>query len=167
MAYESNSSLFRKLETEMDENTGIYYSLGKGGMLHMERKLPFLLVYRPVAYDEHDIVIENLIKNEASFMIASASDYPKYRDLLKKLVKKLSDEFGAFLLMEFWNGESGATTINNTASFELYGPEELPETTSRFKSYIEAMDLAGMVPVVRFNHTEERCPPKQEPLLER
>ena len=94
MVYESNSNPFRDLETELDENTGVYFPLGNAGMLHMERKLPFLLVYRPDDYEDYDTVIGNLIMNEASYMIVSADEYPLYKSLLKKLVKKLSDEFG-------------------------------------------------------------------------
>lgn len=167
MVYESHNGPYRDIEAELDENTGIYYSLGSSGILHMERKLPFLLVYRPQNYEEHDMVIENLLKNEASYMIVSADEYPQYQSLLKKLVKKLSDDFGAFLLLEFWDGMPEASASYNTATFNLYGPEELPETTSRFKNYLGNMNLVGMVPEVHFNNSESRCPPNQEPLLER
>lgn len=167
MVYESNSNPFRDLETELDENTGVYFPLGNAGMLHMERKLPFLLVYRPDDYEDYDTVIGNLIRNEASYMIVSADEYPLYKSLLKKLVKKLSDEFGAFLLMEFWSGDSGVTFNNNRATFKLYGPEELPDTPSRLKTYLENMNLVGLIPDIQVNFSEERCPEYLEPLLER
>ena len=167
MVYESKGSNFQKIEKELDENTGIHVPLGSGGMLHQERKLPFLLVYRPNDYEHHDVVIENLIKNEASYMIVSANEFMQYRNLLKKLVKKLSDEFGAFLLVELWSGGFNPLPSFNRATFDLYGPEELPDTLSRIKVYIEKMNLAGLIPEVRVNYSEERCPIHQEPLLER
>ncbi len=167
MVYKSKSSPFQNIEKELDENSGIHFQLGNSEFLHIERNLPFLLVYRHEEGRERDVVIENVIKNEASYMIVSAEKYLQYQNLLKKLVKKLSDEFGAFLLMEIWPGNRNYSLADNVAGFQLFGPEELPEMTSPFKKYLEEMKLAGMVPEVHTHGSASRCPPELDPLLER
>ncbi len=167
MVHELKSSPFQKAEKELDENGELHFQLGEKGLLHIERKLPFLMVYRHQKDRKRDTVIENLIKNEASYVIVSAKEYVQYQNLLKKLVKKLSDEFGAFLLLEIWSGTRKNKPAANVAGFQLFGPEELPETASPLKKYLEEMKLAGMISEVQAVGSEKRCPSELDSLLER
>jgi uncharacterized protein (TIGR02421 family) len=166
MIHESKSR-FEKIEERLDENSGIHFQFDDFGVIHIERKLPFLLVYRPGRKTVSDIVIENIVKNEASYLICSDDKYPEYRVLLKKIVKKLSDEFGAFLLMEIWSVQDTQLANSNLAVFEIFGPEELPETVSPFKNYLENMSLAGLRPQVKLIQSGERSPEHLEPLLDK
>jgi uncharacterized protein (TIGR02421 family) len=167
MAYESKRSLFQEIEKELDDSSGIHISPDGSGLLHIERKLPFLLIYRTEEDNNRDVVIENLIRNEASYMIIPGHQFPKYQNLLKRIIKKLSDDFGAFLLVEIWPGTVTFRWADNVAGFQIFGPEELPETISPFKKYLEEMKLAGLNPDVKAIHSEERCPAHLDPLLER
>src|SRR5690606_1415430 len=108
-----------------------------------------------------------LLKNEASYLIIAREAFPNNRSLLKKLLKKISDEFGAFLLLEIWLGEKNYTPFVDSAGFNLYGPSELPETMVHFKTYLEEMNLAGLLPDVNIYHSETRNPAGNEPLVER
>ena len=167
MNHNLNSSPFSEIEKELEENEGLHYQLGSTGIIHIERKLPFLLVYRPEDNDGRDVVIENLLRNEASFIIVTREKFPEYQGLLKSLIKKLSDEFGAFLLLEVWLGEKTYTPFVDTAGFKLLGPSELPETSCRFKAYLEIMNLAGLTPVIQVLASDSRSPAGTEPLLQR
>ncbi|HZH71192.1 MAG TPA: tyrosine/phenylalanine carboxypeptidase domain-containing protein [Mariniphaga sp.] len=167
MVYDTNNNPHQIIEKELNENEGLHIDLGVDGMLHIERKLPFLIVYRPVGVDEKDIVIENILKNEASYLIIAREAFPNYKSLLKKLIKKFSDEFGAFLILEIWLGEKKYTPFVDSAGFNLYGPSELPETMVRFKSHLEEMSLAGLKPDVTIHHSETRNPAGSETLVER
>ena len=156
----------KELEAELGKDTGINIGLPGAGQIYIERKLPFLLVYRPQE-GSRDMAIENMIKNEASYFICTAHLFPHYKTLLKKVVKKLSDEFGALLLIEIWPDHEAKTTSNFTAGFELYGPfESLPEPVVSLREHVENMNLAGLKPVIRLN-ASGRGPDHLPPLLER
>ncbi len=167
MGHEANSLAFLEIEKELDRNSRIHFRLGDSGVLHIERKLPFLIVSRPEDIRNCDTVLENLIKNEASYFIVSAKEFPSFRDLLKKLVKKLSDNFGALLLIEMWTGNNTLAPEDNVAGFYLFGPHELPEATSPLKNYLKEMKLAGLTPQIQSMDSDNRCPAHLEPLIER
>ena len=154
------------LKSKLDENGKIHFQLNGSGVIHIERKLPFMLVYRPSKEKAKDVVFENIIKNEASYIICFEEQYQEYRHLVKKIVKKMSDEFGAFLLFEIWPDNNAAVSDLNTAGFELFGPADfLPKAVLSVKDYIAEMDLAGLIPLVSIRNSEERCPENFQPLL--
>jgi len=79
-------------------------TLPDGGRLHIDRPLPFLCLYRrPLRGNDNGT--EQLVEGEASFLIATASKRASgdLSDLVFKLVEALSEQFGAFLLMEVWS----------------------------------------------------------------
>jgi uncharacterized protein (TIGR02421 family) len=158
--------IIEDIEKKLADNSGIHYQFLDYGVLHIERKLPFLIVYRPDENNPNDSVIENLLKNEASFFICKSNKYPEYQSFLKKIVKILSDEFGAFLLLEVWPDSNPPGTMANVAGFCLYGPDELPETAAPFRKNLENMNLAGLKPDIRLDTTGRRSPPLLQPLLE-
>jgi uncharacterized protein (TIGR02421 family) len=156
-----------QLEAELEKDYDINVQLPGSGQIYIERKLPFLLVYRP-SDDNRDMAIENMIKNEASYFICPDHLFAEVKVLLKKVVKKLSDEFGALLLIEIWTDPKADVESNFTAGFVLYGPfESLPEPVASLQDHVEKMNLAGLKPVIHLNATEERGPEHLQPLMER
>ncbi len=77
------------------------------GRLHIDRKLPFLCIYRR-PLKRNDNGTDQLIKGEASYLIASAA--PKYKTGISSLIKAVLDVCspgpGAFLIIEIWSKES-------------------------------------------------------------
>ncbi|MFW5830678.1 MAG: flavohemoglobin expression-modulating QEGLA motif protein [Prolixibacteraceae bacterium] len=158
----------KKLKKEIKKDKGFHFDLNHTGVFHMERKLPFLLVYRPMENAQPDPVIINLLKNEASYMICPQEQYDDYRDLLLKTVKEMSDEFGAFLILEIWPEDKLQTINDNIARFELLSPGDvLRRIVKPVKNYIENMDLAGLDPSANLISSEKRCPDEKQPLLNR
>ncbi|MFW6310557.1 MAG: hypothetical protein ACOC1D_05575, partial [Prolixibacteraceae bacterium] len=158
----------KKLKKEIKTDKGFHFDLNHTGVFHMERKLPFLLVYRPMENAQPDPVIINLLKNEASYMICPQEQYDDYRDLLLKTVKEMSDEFGAFLILEIWPEDKLQTINDNIARFELLSPGDvLKRIVKPVKNYIENMDLAGLDPSANLISSEKRCPDEKQPLLNR
>lgn len=148
-----------------DFSKGIDWKIGENGRLYIERKLPFILVHR-ASGDEHDEVVLNIVRNEASYLICDERDYPVYRLLLLKIVRRLSDEFGAFLLIEIWSGETPGRPDSYTAGFELYGPaDHLPQSVTLLKENVRKMDLSGLSAEITLNATDKRCPDHLRPLL--
>lgn len=160
-------TVIEQIEDKLENGKSVDITIGETGILHMERKLPFLLVYRPQKSEKRDPVIENILKNEASYLLCPETEFAEFRPVLKKTIKKMSDEFGAFFLMEIWPETSGIFPQSNNAVFEIQGPfDELPKIITPVKDYIENMKLAGMIPEARLKTTDHRCPDKFKPLLE-
>lgn len=78
--------------------------LPEGGRLHLDRRLPFLCVYRkPVA--RNDAATEKLISGEAASLTVSGDpkSFRRIRLFLERLLKDSSEYFGAFCLVEVWS----------------------------------------------------------------
>lgn len=80
-------------------------SLPDGGRLHIDRQLPFLLVYRRPTSRE-DAGTESLLMGQASYIVASGHRRLRQSlsELVRHIVKTLSQEFGTFLIFELWSG---------------------------------------------------------------
>ena len=156
---------FGKLIENLERNSGVDYRIGDHIHLYIERKLPFLLVHR-TREGYSDPVIENIIRNEASFFICPEKLFPTYRLMVMRVVQLFSDEFGAFLLMEIWPDEGTDLSDSHKACFELYGPADyLPRSIETLKENVRKMDLSGLAPEITLSVTDKRCPGHLGPLL--
>lgn len=79
-----------------------------GGLLHIDRQLPFLCVYRQPP-DREDGGTERLVQGEASYLRVpgAPSLHGEVADLVRRVVKTLSAEFGAFLIVDVWAAPDG------------------------------------------------------------
>ncbi len=96
------AAIVKRLET----GKRIRRKLPSGGYLHIDRQLPFLLVYRrPVTED--DPATEQLLRGESSYLIATSER--RYNPGLVKLVSAIAEtlatSFGAVLIIEIWSGK--------------------------------------------------------------
>jgi uncharacterized protein (TIGR02421 family) len=116
-----------------------------GGWIYMERELPFILVYR-FDPEEKDKVIVNILKNEASYMFFEANQTEKNKIIFKKIIKAMSDRFGAFLALEIWPGNAvDFHNRENDAHFVLYGPaEKIPSTIEHLQESLEKSYIGGL-----------------------
>ena len=83
-----------------------------GGRIHIDRPLPFLCVYRqPLQFKDEGT--ERLIMGEASYLIVTGD--PKFHknleNLLQNVIRSLSAQFGAFLILEIWSAPEGISKI--------------------------------------------------------
>lgn len=98
-----NERLINSVCERLEENKTVSLKLPYGGMLYIDRKLPFLCLYRmPPEYE--DCGTEKLITGEASYLIASGHKllHKSLSSLVLNIIKTLSPEFGAYLLLEIW-----------------------------------------------------------------
>ena len=79
-------------------------SLPGGGRIHLERRLPFLCVYRKPTWGE-DAGTDHLITSEPASLIASGDTRSMKRVplLVRRLAEELSAHFGGFLIVEVWS----------------------------------------------------------------
>lgn len=116
-------------------------TLLESGRLNIDRKLPFLIIYRPPE-GISDPGTSRLVKGESSYLIAPSHDFKKsgLQELIKRLVSLLSIEYGAFLIIEIW-ASSGVIAgqepdiLPPRPSFKLYIPQKRPPTKT-----IEALE---------------------------
>ncbi len=102
-----SDELILEIQDRLSEGKQIRRTLPLEGRLHIDRTLPFLVVYR--RQPKHpDQGTDHLVKGEASYLIAATG--PQLKSGLSKLiltvVKTLSREYGAFLIIELWAGRA-------------------------------------------------------------
>src|SRR5262245_26321026 len=83
-----------------------------GGVLHIERPLPFLVVYRRPA-DSSDSGTRRLVVGESAYLIAPADEslQASLGELVSLVVQTLAERFNAFLLLELWTGSTNDTSV--------------------------------------------------------
>jgi len=106
LAQEISESSVTAIIKRSESDRQVRRKLPSGGYLHLDRQLPFLLLYRcPVRGD--DGITEQLLRGEASYLIADGRK--RYNAGLSALVsaiaESLAKSFGAFLLIEIWAGK--------------------------------------------------------------
>lgn len=105
-------------------NLRVRRTLPDGGRLHIDRKLPFLCLYRQPA-GQPDAGTSQLVWGEASFLIASGakSGSASLSALVTRLAEAMSQQFGAFLVIEVWSAPD--SDVADAASQDLAEPTEL------------------------------------------
>jgi uncharacterized protein (TIGR02421 family) len=125
--------LIHKICERLSEGKQVRRTLPYEGRLHIDRTLPFLMVYRrpPKLPDKGT---DLLLKGEASYIIASGSR--RFKPGLTKLVhavgETLADKCGALLIIEIWSGEDDPDMDPATAmpSFRIFLPSSGPLTST-------------------------------------
>lgn len=97
------SSIIKRLES----GNSVHRQLPFGGHLHLDRQMPFLLIYRQNAKTLY-LTTEKLLRGESSYLVADGKrKHSKSIELLvSAIAESLAKSFGAFLLIEIWPEES-------------------------------------------------------------
>ena len=154
-------------------NQPVRRTLPEKGRLHIDRHLPFLCVYRQPD-DNIDAGTEKLVQGEASYLIVSggAGFEKSVSDLVHRVAKTMSAEFGAFLIVEIWSAPEGGKANDPAVpsvspTFTIHASETAKMTRSiealekgmrRFKVLKQGVE----VEVIRGGETH---PPDTSPLL--
>jgi len=93
------SAIIKRLEA----GQSVRRRLPFGGYLHLDRQLPFLLVYRRPA-GEIQTATEQLLRGESSYLIVDGKRgfHKSTVALVSAIAESLSKSFGAFLIVEIW-----------------------------------------------------------------
>ncbi len=157
----------------LSEDKQIRRTLPGSGRLHIDRKLPFLCVYRRPG-SGFDPGTANLVKGEASYLIASSSARHKagISSLVKAVVETLSQTPKAFLIIEIWTGESPASIIDSegeraSPSFRIFiPPDRIPsETVDSLKKNLSRIVVSKKKGEVSTVFSSRPWPSRFSPLL--
>ena len=147
-------------------------TLPGGGRLHLDRQLPFLVVYR-IPPDRADAFTARLVTGESAYLVAPGDpEARRWLDpLVTRLVETLSAAFGAFLLVEVW-------TTPESAGNDPMSPDWSPElrivarqrfagsrTVHTLREGLRELVLEGHPVRVRRSLRETVAPPALDPLL--
>ena len=94
----------RQVNEKLLQGKSLRLALPGGGRLHVDRVLPFLVLYREPA--DTDPGTQQLISSEAAFLVASGARAHKrgLKQLLTEVVRGLHQRCEGFVLLEVWAG---------------------------------------------------------------
>lgn len=139
-----------------------------GGRVHIDRQLPFLVVYRSPA-DRKDPGTDLLVRGEASYLIAPG-DRRHHRELgalIEGIVEVLSGCFGAFLLIELWTTPGVESNAERAAGFRILRPRNghLSLTAEALEVALEEIKIRGEFAEIETTLTARVQPAGMGPLL--
>ncbi|PKA83716.1 uncharacterized protein (TIGR02421 family) [Ulvibacter sp. MAR_2010_11] len=142
----------QNLESELPVNQ----LLPDGGILHIDKLLPYICVYR---YKETDHLFSGLLKTQGSYLIVKDT-YP-VSDLLECLSTAISEKLNAFLIIEMW-----PVRKDHQAEFEISCPKsKAPATIKAFEDGINELRVIYPEISVTISDTHKRHPDHLEELL--
>lgn len=166
-------SFIEEISSRLSENKMIRRTLPAHGRLHIDRKLPFICIYRrPLRRNDNGT--DQLIKGEASYLIASAA--PKYKSgistLIRSILEVCSPGPGAFLMIEIWSKESPDYIVDPeegrmAPSFRIMVPSSrLPvETIESIEKALKQIIVSKKRSKVSTVYTSKPWPEQLPPLL--
>jgi uncharacterized protein (TIGR02421 family) len=94
-------NLIETVRERLQANKRVRRTLPGNGRVHIDRQLPFLVLYRTPSVDAGT---DSLIKSHPAYLIAPANRAlrPSLKRLVQAIVSTLAAEFGQFLLVEIW-----------------------------------------------------------------
>ena len=135
-------------------------TLDEGGLLTLDRDLPFLIVYREPA-DRADPGTARLVATEAAFLIADAAGDAEAVRAARTLALDGSARHGAFLLLELWSSPDP-----ESRTFVLHAPDgPAPETIGGMYDALRSLTDLDPTVYVHLELTDDRTPDGFEPLL--
>lgn len=142
-------------------------TLPGGGRLHIDRRLPFLVVHRrPV--DREDAGTDQLVTSQAAYLLApgSAAFAAALGELVATVAEVLSEEFGAFLVVEVWTAPEAAEKARDPL-VRIVTPDQQAElkAVDELAAGLEGMTLEYWQPDIRPARAKSATPPGMPPLV--
>ncbi|RKS53175.1 uncharacterized protein (TIGR02421 family) [Gillisia mitskevichiae] len=145
--------------TIVENENEINATLPGGGILHIEKELPYLIIYRQISNDPDTY---RMVISESSYLIIGTSDFSGYQKLLFELSNLLSTKYKSYLLLELYTGEQASN------SFIIKGPEnKLPTTLDVLKKELDTINstFSGLYLKTEIKDTSHRQAEGQRELL--
>jgi len=157
----------------LESNRPVRRAMPGWGRLHVDRQLPFLVVYRRPA-DHDDAGTERLALGVAGYLLADGDRVrgPVVSELIEAVASVMREAFGAFLIIEVWAApEDGAPDADAVAPRPEYqirhhkGPDILP-TIDELAAALRESRIMRQAPLVESREARRIAPPGMSPLLD-
>ena len=143
-----------KLIQEVKNDERIYEVLPGGSIIHIDRPVPFLCIYRfPEGVEKSPEA--SLITAQAAYILIHQEDLPLVKEFLYELAENMRKRFGAFIMMEVWRSaeEQGMVLVSTD------------DTNQQFLSALEKELFEFPLSIVQQVETTKEFPAAQQPLL--
>jgi len=165
MAGPISNTLVSEISEALARDEPVRRRLPDGGRLHIDRKLPFLCVYRhPPRCKDH--ATERLLTGEAAYLLtgARASDYPSLTGLLAAIIDRQMAAFGAFMLLELW--EEDLPNADAQPRFRIVAPDHKPpqQVLEELESALHGITINDKPAEVELIYRRSVHPPGLKPL---
>lgn len=151
-----DQDLLHSLSENLEQELPINEALPEGGILHIDKVLPYICVYR---YKKPDLYFSGLLKTQASYLIVK--DTVDISKLIEILATSVSKKLNSFLILEMW-----PLRKDHEAEFEISCPEaKAPATIKALKDGINEMRLLYPEVSAVVSDTHNRHPDRLKPLL--
>ncbi|MDT0685681.1 flavohemoglobin expression-modulating QEGLA motif protein [Autumnicola psychrophila] len=156
---ELSKESIKKILTNLKEESETNCKLPGGGLMHIEKEIPYLVIYRK---KKKDLYTNRMVISESSYLIIGEKDFEGYRELIFAISDKLSVKFESYMLLEMYAGENGSST------FLIKGPSrKLPTTLKVLQDELNKINrnFSGLYLKAEIQDTKERQAKDDEPLL--
>jgi uncharacterized protein (TIGR02421 family) len=154
-----DNALIERILRRFRTDAHVRERLPHGGVLNLDRKLPYLFVYRQ-SPERDDAGTHRLVLGEASYLVGLGADVDESHDMVLALAEAATRELDSFLVLELWAGAADSTR------FVVHAPTGAAAATVevlfRGLSDMKDTDVSTTVDVVE---TDARHPPDLPPLL--
>lgn len=131
--------------------------IGETGMLHLDKLVPYICVYRRTRPDAY---FSRLLKTQASYLIADSTE--DITRLLSEISNTVSAKLNAFLILEMW-----PVREDHKGLFTIYCPKKgkAPATIAALKEGINELKVIYPEVSTKVFSTQTRHPDGLAPLL--
>jgi len=161
------------ISRRLQEGKRVRGNLPMGGRLGIDHPVPFLLVHRD-REDRSDASTATLLSGESAVLVVStpAKRRPGSSDYARVVAQRLSEQFGAFLLLEVWGAEvTGAEAeklgVEQAPRFRLIAPreDEAGDLIAGFEEALAKVRMRRQSAVVSVEYAAKCGRPGRKPLL--
>jgi uncharacterized protein (TIGR02421 family) len=160
--------LLAAVRQRLDAGQPLRRTLPAGGRLHIDRPLPFLVVYRrPI--DREDQGTSRLVLSSASYLIASGEEacVAATRALVATVVETLSGALGAFMIVELWTSAVAKPDERVDLVRVVTPDQQAPlDAVDELVAALQQLDVGYWRPEVRQVRAKAASPPGLPSLLE-
>ena len=166
MTATGNAPDLARIETDLEKGEPVRLDL-LGGYLDVERPLPVLVAYRARAED--DPTAQMLIGHTSFLVVSRSADLADVRDLVRVLVRRQADEFGAFLLVELWDAVAPENALyGDGIGFRVWTAETgdgVPQPAEVLRDALKTVRIGRSTAAVEIDTSAPIAPPGLEPLV--
>ena len=121
-----DSTIVQRIRERLATNQPLRCQVPGGGVLNVDRQLPFLCVFRRPR-NEIDASMAKLVRGEGAYLVGRGdrSGRRNTRELVQLTVAELAPHFGAFLIVELWAAAEASADM--APHFTLAAPARTPQ----------------------------------------
>ncbi|ARS37063.1 flavohemoglobin expression-modulating QEGLA motif protein [Pontibacter actiniarum] len=145
-------SFIQKITRSLKRGKQVHRRLPQGGLIYIDRPLPFLVLFRhPAGQPDHPTA--DFLKANAAYIISHEERTEELRPLVQSIAKSMADKFGAFMIIELMAAPTSAADV---PLFKVLGPQkQLPTTVQAIVKELQGVKLSDIRTSVETGSNEQ------------